>query len=64
MLSNGTTKIIVLGTAQDGGYPQTGCKNKCCIDAWKIPKLKQMSVQLSQKKLQPCGCDRSLCYDT
>lgn len=23
-------RIIVLGVAQDGGYPQTGCQKKCC----------------------------------
>jgi len=26
--------VIVLGTAQDGGYPHTGCNKKCCADAW------------------------------
>ena len=26
--------IIVLGTAQDGGYPQAGCKKDCCKGAW------------------------------
>jgi len=25
---------VVLGTAQDGGYPQAGCKQDCCKDAW------------------------------
>ena len=25
--------IHVLGTAQDAGYPQIGCKEKCCIPA-------------------------------
>ena len=25
---------IVLGTAQDGGYPQAGCKKDCCEGAW------------------------------
>tara|TARA_B100001971_G_scaffold205311_1_gene222611 strand:- start:1205 stop:2134 length:930 start_codon:yes stop_codon:yes gene_type:complete len=25
---------IVLGTAQDGGYPQAGCKKDCCKGAW------------------------------
>ena len=25
---------IVLGTAQDGGYPQAGCKKNCCKGAW------------------------------
>ena len=22
--------LVVLGTAQDGGYPHIGCKNECC----------------------------------
>ncbi len=25
---------IVLGTAQDGGFPQAGCKKVCCNNAW------------------------------
>ncbi|SVE05380.1 uncharacterized protein METZ01_LOCUS458234, partial [marine metagenome] len=25
---------VVLGTAQDGGYPQAGCKKDCCKVAW------------------------------
>jgi len=25
---------IVLGTAQDGGFPQAGCKKDCCKNAW------------------------------
>lgn len=25
-----TTRLIVLGTAQDAGYPQAGCNKKCC----------------------------------
>jgi len=27
--------IIVLGTAQDGGIPQTGCYRSCCKNIWK-----------------------------
>jgi len=25
---------VVLGTAQDGGFPQAGCKKDCCKNAW------------------------------
>lgn len=25
---------VVLGTAQDGGYPQAGCKKECCKGLW------------------------------
>ena len=28
-------KILVLGTAQDGGFPQTGCSKQCCYLSWK-----------------------------
>ena len=27
--------VHVLGTSQDGGYPQVGCSEKCCNIAWK-----------------------------
>lgn len=30
--------IIVLGTAQDAGYPQANCKKKCCSNAWDNPE--------------------------
>ena len=29
--------IIVLGTAQDGGIPHSGCEEKCCTDKWNDP---------------------------
>ena len=25
---------VMLGTAQDGGYPQAGCKKDCCKELW------------------------------
>ena len=33
--------IHVLGTAQDGGYPQIGCNEVCCNLAWKNPEIKK-----------------------
>ncbi len=27
--------VMVLGVAQDGGYPQAGCEKKCCEKYWK-----------------------------
>ncbi len=33
--------IIVLGIAQDGGYPHMGCQKTCCIAAWNNDKLKR-----------------------
>lgn len=35
--------ILVLGIAQDGGYPQSGCKKDCCKRAWEDP-AKRRSV--------------------
>ena len=26
--------VVVLGIAQDGGFPQAGCKKNCCAKAW------------------------------
>ena len=26
--------VVVLGIAQDGGFPQAGCKKDCCAEAW------------------------------
>jgi pyrroloquinoline quinone biosynthesis protein B len=36
-----TPYIIVLGIAQDGGYPHMGCKKQCCTAAWLNPSLKR-----------------------
>lgn len=33
--------ILVLGIAQDGGYPHAGCLKKCCLNAWKNPELRK-----------------------
>ena len=36
--------IVVLGVAQDAGYPQAGCNKDCCKDAWENPaKRKNVS---------------------
>ena len=36
--------IVVLGIAQDAGYPQAGCNKDCCKDAWENPaKRKNVS---------------------
>ena len=45
--SNLSENIIVLGTAQDGGYPQVGCREKCCVEAWNDHKLKRSVSSLS-----------------
>jgi pyrroloquinoline quinone biosynthesis protein B len=38
--------IIVLGVAQDGGYPQIGCRRKCCQSAWADPQRRRNVVSL------------------
>lgn len=34
---------VVLGNAQDAGYPQAGCNQGCCLPAWKNPQRKRMA---------------------
>ena len=34
--------VMVLGVAQDGGYPQINCQKKCCEKAWQDPSLRKM----------------------
>ncbi len=31
--------LVVLGVAQDGGYPQAGCERECCAQAWRDSSL-------------------------
>ena len=40
--------LIVLGIAQDAGYPQTGCDKECCKKYWdkKVPKQKVSCLAL------------------
>lgn len=35
--------VVVLGNAQDAGYPQAGCNQKCCLPAWKDHQRKRMA---------------------
>lgn len=39
--------VIVLGTAQDGGYPHIGCKKTCCTNAWANDSAKRLVVSLA-----------------
>ncbi len=39
--------VIVLGVAQDGGYPHIGCKKTCCTKAWVNTTNKQYIVSLA-----------------
>ena len=35
-------ELVVLGIAQDAGYPQMGCMKDCCKGLWKNPQHKKM----------------------
>jgi len=37
-----TSFLVVLGTAQDAGYPQANCSKSCCSSAWKNPAARKM----------------------
>lgn len=39
--------IVVLGIAQDGGYPHLGCQKECCQAAWDKPEMKRFVVSLA-----------------
>ena len=45
--SDKSVTVIILGTAQDGGYPQAGCNDVCCEEAWNDPKLKRLISSLA-----------------
>ena len=36
-----TAYVMVLGVAQDAGYPQMNCKKDCCRAAWENPSLQR-----------------------
>lgn len=33
--------LLILGIAQDAGYPQAGCRGSCCAPAWADPALRR-----------------------
>lgn len=39
--------FIVLGVAQDAGYPQMGCTKQCCTQAWNKPAMRRNVVSLA-----------------
>ena len=39
--------ILVLGVAQDGGYPHLGCTRACCTMAWKDETMRRYVVSLA-----------------
>lgn len=38
--------IVVLGIAQDAGFPQADCQKACCAEAWKNPAIRQKTACL------------------
>lgn len=36
--------VIILGIAQDAGYPHAGCKKDCCKEAWKDKTLQRSAA--------------------
>ena len=45
--SSETATVLILGTAQDGGYPQAGCRELCCMEAWKKPEMRRLVASLA-----------------
>ena len=39
--------VVVLGIAQDGGYPQAGCRKECCARAWRDPARRRHVASLA-----------------
>jgi pyrroloquinoline quinone biosynthesis protein B len=39
--------VIVLGVAQDGGYPHIGCEKTCCVNAHRFDSLSKFVVSLA-----------------
>lgn len=35
---NDTPYVVVLGVAQDAGFPQAGCRKDCCLGLWSHPE--------------------------
>ncbi|SVD68180.1 uncharacterized protein METZ01_LOCUS421034, partial [marine metagenome] len=38
-IKNTNPYIVVLGVAQDAGYPQANCNKSCCNKVWENPQL-------------------------
>ena len=44
---NDNLVVMILGSAQDGGYPHIGCRKKCCEPAWSNPFKKRFVASLA-----------------
>ena len=40
-------ELIVLGIAQDAGFPQAACARECCAAAWKDPSLRKHATSIT-----------------
>ena len=49
-----SVKLLVLGTAQDGGYPHTGCFDNCCREAWEVETQKRLISSLAVLSGREC----------
>ncbi len=45
--TQGDGQILVLGVAQDGGYPHAGCTKRCCTMAWKDANKRRFITSLA-----------------
>jgi pyrroloquinoline quinone biosynthesis protein B len=45
--AEGNTYIVVLGIAQDAGYPQTGCYQPHCMRAWEDKSLRRTASSIA-----------------
>jgi pyrroloquinoline quinone biosynthesis protein B len=45
--TNDAPYIQILGIAQDGGYPHTGCMKQCCEMAWQDQSMRRYVVSLA-----------------
>ena len=52
--STDSANIIVLGTAQDGGFPHAGCSEKCCQEAWEDTGKKRLIASLGVLSGRDC----------
>lgn len=46
-VSKAAPYVLILGIAQDGGYPHAGCSKECCAKAWKNDKLQKYVVSFA-----------------
>ncbi len=47
LVAKNSVSLVVLGVAQDAGYPQVNCYKPHCMPAWKDPKLQRLATSLA-----------------